>query len=199
MGTFYTKAGDIETSTEFYIPSSLRVEQWWSEFKLTTGLEKYNAYFIGNFAEKVFGNSKLNTGDVDMVLVGDIEGDFSGLKYILDEAMRIGFENEILIDIFYNDELLNLSEPQPLIMHRAYKVWFRRFENGSEQTYVNEYAVSMEGGLFNIVKEETPNSCVKANDRFNNGDYIGVQMNSNDAFDANGKLKGNVIKDIRKE
>jgi hypothetical protein len=199
METFYTKAGDIETSIEFYIPSSSRVEAWWCEFKLTDGLEKYSTYFIGNFAEKVFGNSKLSTGDVDVVLVGDINGDFSGLKHILDEAMRIGFENELLIDVFYNNELLNLADPQPLLMYRSYKHWYRRFADGSEQTYVNEYAVEIEGGLFSIIKEETPNSCLKAKDRYNNGDYIGVQVNSNDAFDVNGKLKGNVITDIKKE
>jgi hypothetical protein len=199
MGTFYTKAGDIETSTEFYIPSSLRVEKWWSEFKLTSGLEGYDAYFIGNFAEKVFGNSKLNTGDVDVVLVGDINGDFSGLKHVLDEAMRLGFKNELLIDIFYNNELLNLADPQPLLMYRSYKHWYRRFSDGSEQTYVNEYAVEIEGGLFSIIKEATPNSCLKAKDRYNNGDYIGVQMNSNDAFDVNGKLNGRVIVDVKQK
>jgi hypothetical protein len=197
MGKFYTIAGDVETSIQFYLPSSVRVEKWWSEFKLTPGLEKYSSYFIGNFAEKVFGKSELKTGDVDMVLVGDIGGDFAGLKYILDEAIRIGFENSLLIDIFYNDELLNLADPQPLLMYRSWKRWYRMFSDGSEQEYINSHAHEIEGGMFSYIKEGVPSSCKKAKDRLENGDYMGIQMNTNDAFDIDGKLKGRVIEDVK--
>lgn len=197
MGKFYTQAGDVSTLTEFYIPSSGRVEKWWSEFKNTPGLEKYDAYFIGNFAEKVFGVSELGTSDVDVVLVGNIKGEFAELKNILDEAMRIGFENELLVDIFYNDKLLDIPKPQPLLMYRSYKTWYRRFADGSDQTYINEFAVPIEGGLFSIIKENTPNSCLKAKSRYDNGDYVGVQMNINEAFDENGKLKGRIVKDAK--
>ena len=195
---YIIRMGDIESNKKAYRPSSNRVADWWAEFKNTTGLENYEVYFVGNFAEKVFGTSELDTGDVDLIFVGDIKGDFDGLKHVFDECSRIGLDNHLLIDSFHNEYLYDIADPKPQIIHRGFKTWYRRFTNGREEnmTWEGPEFTDLPSGLLRIERIGIPKSMAKAHARYNEGHYQGIFKNAKDAFDDDGKLLGRDMPDI---
>lgn len=199
MGDRIVRMGDIETREKIYGPSSDRVEAWWAEYRDTPGLSDFEVVLVGNFAEAVFGISTLPTIDVDVILMGgDIKNE-KLLKSLLDEAARIGFKYNLLIDIFYNNTKFDIKKPAPYVAYRSWAVWFTQSTNGQQHTYTHEGpdVEVLPSGLVRYTRNKELKSLVKANKRYLNGDYIGVQMNVKDGFDEHGKLKGKVIPNSR--
>jgi hypothetical protein len=194
-----TRMGDIETDRKLYGPSNDRVEAWWAEYKNTPGLMEFDVLLVGNFAEAVFGISTLPTADLDVVLTGgDIKHEES-LKFLLDECARIGFKYDLLVDAFYNAAEFNIKKPAPYVAYRSWSVWFSQTANGNQRTYDHEGqgAETLPSGLVRYTRDKDRPSLLKAHKRYLEGHYIGVQMNVKDAFDENGKLKGNIVPNSR--
>jgi hypothetical protein len=179
MNKFYCKAGDIETTIPWHRPKLETVKEWFKEFSTSSGLEHYEIYLVGNFAEITFGGAPLTTWDVDVVLVADNIRDNSELKAIMDNAIKLGFENKLLIDIYYNDALLDFNNFKKLIQVRNYNRFYK--ERGSE---VFDYHVkgdkvkALQGGLYQITHDKPSKSIIKAYDRVQAGEYRGLQINA---------------------
>lgn len=192
-----TTMGSITTTNRLYPPSNDRVESWWAKFKLVLGVEKYEVNFVGNFAEQVFGICKLPTFDVDIVLIGKIK-DEEELKFILDESARIGFEHHLLMDTFHNAKKFHSNKPELQVAYRSWKYWYRKYPNGrvNEHTWEGEFIETLPSGLIKFDRKDIPPSMIKAKKRFDNGDYVGINISTDDAFDSEGKLKGKIIPNI---
>lgn len=194
------RIGDIETREKIYGPSNDRVEAWWAEFKNTPVLNEFDVFLVGAFAEKVFGTYIGITLDVDVVITGgDIKKE-EELKFILDEGVRIGFKYNLLIDIFYNAFKYDIKTIKPYTAYRSWSVVFRQTANGSQNSTVFDgpEVTTLPSGLVRYDRKKNSGGTVKANKRFLSGEYIGVYINTEEAFDEDGKLKGKIIPDTRK-
>jgi hypothetical protein len=192
-----TRLGDIETYNRLYPASNDRVEAWWAKFKLVPGVDKYTVSFVGNFAEQVFGVCELNTFDVDVVLRGEIESE-EELKFIMDESARIGFEHHLFIDTFYNTVKFNPENPQIQIAYRSWARFYRKYPDGRviDYTRSEDFVTVLPSGLVKFDRSELAPSALKSKGRFDDGSYIGINIDAADAFDENGKLKGKVVPNI---
>lgn len=174
---FYCKIGDIETHTPWVRPDITRLNAWYETWSLTPGFEDYEAYFVGNFAEKQFGSSTLDTWDVDVVLMNPTINNNTELKHLMDEAVRIGFENEQLIDIYYNNKLLDFKSFKPLKQVRAFN-HFHKNRNGEVYDYYvkGDEVTELDGPLWEIFHPKPSKSVIKAYKRKEEGNYEGIQM-----------------------
>jgi len=77
---------------------------WWKTFS-SFNIHDYEYYLVGGFI------NKKKTKDIDIVVVGDITTE---LYSILTLAKIIGFKNNILIDIFWQDKLYNHDNYKPI-------------------------------------------------------------------------------------
>jgi hypothetical protein len=105
---FYYKKGDISTIIPWNRPTPLIFNQWLEEWSQIPGVEEYKVFLTGAFCQEYFLNKNIETWDVDMILIGEIQ-DYSILKNILDKAVEIGFRHKLLIDIFWRDKLPKVS------------------------------------------------------------------------------------------
>jgi hypothetical protein len=199
MNEYYIKIGDVGSNKKPYAASSNRVEKWWAEFKNTNGLDRYEVYICGGFAEIVFGVSELTTFDVDVIVVGDIKDDYEGLKYILDESIRIGLDNYLIMDTWYDEKLYDITNPKPGIMYRSYKSGGGTSNGGviSKWEIHNPEYTDAPYGLSKIIKTKAGGSMIKANRRLLSGDYVGILKNVKEAFNSSGELQGKRIPDIK--
>ena len=99
--TSYIQVGEITSTYPNKKPTPEAVYNWWQEFKHTPHLEEYDVYICGAVLEGIE-----NTWDVDIVLHGDIRY-HNELKFILDEGIRIGLKNWILVDIKWASEVFD--------------------------------------------------------------------------------------------
>ena len=101
---FYYRAGNISTKTNWSLPTKLAFNKWLNKWSKTTGLINYNVYLTGGFCEKYFLNEDLQTPDIDLLItpVKKTNIKYTELKNILEQAIKIGFNNKLLIDIWYN-------------------------------------------------------------------------------------------------
>lgn len=174
---FYCKIGDIETTTPWGRPSLELLELWYNEWKNTPGLDKYEIYLVGNFAEITWGSSPLETWDVDVVLVSSTIDDNDEMKDIMNEAVRLGFKYFILIDIYHNNKLLDFKNFQPLKQTRGFQHFYKE-RNGEVFNYYvqGDRVKELPGGLYEISHPHPSKSINKAFDRYKRGEYKGVQM-----------------------
>jgi hypothetical protein len=183
MSNFYCKAGDVETRTPWHRPTLEIVKEWFKEFSKTKGFENYEVYLVGNFAEITFGGSTLDTWDVDVVLVADKIKDNSELKELMDSAIRIGFENRLLIDIYYNDSLLDFQSFKKLIQVRNYNRFYKkRGEEIYDYNVRGDKVKELQGGLYQITHDKPSKSILKAYDRYKSGEYKGLQINAREVL-----------------
>ena len=99
---FYYKRGNVICRTPWNKPSTKVFHKWWEEFRKLPGLNNYDVYLTGGFCQIYFFNKNIETWDIDIFLTSDpkININYPVLKNILEEAMRIGFKNNLLIDIY---------------------------------------------------------------------------------------------------
>jgi hypothetical protein len=185
MSHFYCKIGEIETTQRWFGPTPQSVYDWYQEWKLTPGIEKYPTYFMGNFAEGQFGPSNLRTGDMDVMLTGDITNNIE-LNNLMSEAIRIGFEHRLLIDIMHMSHISDFVEFQPFTQTRAWGHYRKEIdEKVSEFSFANlPNTIEVEGPLWMCHKEtkEDSRSWIKANERVLDGTYSGLNITPEDAI-----------------
>ena len=102
---FYYRKGDVSTDIRWKRPSKTPFNKWLNEWSKTPGVNKYDLYLTGGFCQNYCLNKNLKTWDIDISLVKKshiTNIDFIELKNILDEAIKIGFEKKLLIDIKYS-------------------------------------------------------------------------------------------------
>lgn len=104
---FYYKKGSIVHTRPWNRPTSEVFNQWVSEWSKLEGLSSYDVYLTGAFCQNYFLNKNLETWDIDLSLYSDpeIEKDYKVLKNLLDQAVIIGFKYDLLIDIFWRNQI----------------------------------------------------------------------------------------------
>ena len=117
---FYYQKGDISTNIPWVKPSPLAFNQWLEEWLQTQGIGDYKIFLTGAFCQNYFLNKNIDTWDIDIILIGKIQK-YNVLKNILDEAVKIGFKHNLLIDVFWRDKLpeVNLFSQEKVITYTS--------------------------------------------------------------------------------
>ena len=92
---FQAQWGDVVTNHPYRRPTFEAFAKWWMDFKNVKGLEDYDVWLVGSFAEKHYGHYKGIPRDLDIVLTGDLK-DEEQLKYIMQHGVKMGFDNNLL-------------------------------------------------------------------------------------------------------
>ena len=145
---FYYKKGDISTTIPWNRPTPLIFNQWLEEWSQIPGVREYKVFLTGAFCQNYFLNQNIETWDIDMILIGEIQ-DYSILKNILDSAIEIGFRYKLLIDIFWRDELpkVNLFSQKKVI---TYTSILKQSPNDSWEEPVYGEITELIPGLFQV-------------------------------------------------
>ena len=103
----YYKKGSIVHTRPWNRPTSEVFNQWLSEWGKLEGLSCYDVYLTGAFCQNYFLNKNLETWDIDISLYSGpgIGRDYRILKNLLDQAVIIGFKYDLLIDIFWANQI----------------------------------------------------------------------------------------------
>jgi len=101
----YYKKGDIINTIPWERPSKKAFNKWLKEWSNIPGIGNYELYLTGAFCQNYFLNENIDTWDIDLFLTGSSEADHSILKNILQESIKIGFKNKLLIDIYWRKDL----------------------------------------------------------------------------------------------
>jgi hypothetical protein len=95
----YYSIGDIKTTTPWITPPPLEnINKWWEEFSQNE-FGEYKVYLGGKVVIDL-----PNTNDVDIILIGPVY-DYQILYNLLKDATKLGFKNQILIDICHYDNI----------------------------------------------------------------------------------------------
>ena len=104
---FYYRKGDIVSNAPWSLPTIEAFDIWLDEWSKTPYVSDYSVYLAGAFCENYFFNGNRATAEIDVILKSDPRMiiNYSNLKNILAEGIKIGFKNKLLIDIFLVGEL----------------------------------------------------------------------------------------------
>ena len=99
---FYYRKGDLSTNNPWNYPTIKVFEKWLDEWSIIPGVDNYDLYITGGFAQKYYfsNESLLDTWDIDIMLLKkpNTNIDYFELKNILDEADKIAWKNSLLVD-----------------------------------------------------------------------------------------------------
>lgn len=182
MEKFFAQFGDISTTTPWKRPTMVSVSDWWKEWYYTVGVEDYKVYLVGSFAEKLFGVYSGQIWDVDILLMGDIKNP-KGLKTIMDEAIRIGFQKQLLVDIMWSSHIVDPYEFKPYSMVRNAKSFVKKLSDDVEQkTFYGDEEYTLDDGLIQYVYYDMPPMHRKNLHRRDNAEYLGTIVDLKDFF-----------------
>ena len=104
---FYYRKGDIVTNEPWNTPTIEAFDTWLDEWSKTPYVNDYSVYLTGAFCENYFFNGDRDTFAIDVILKSDPRMiiNYSNLKNILGEGIKIGFKNKLLINIYLVGEL----------------------------------------------------------------------------------------------
>lgn len=179
------KLGVVETNSKPSRVTLDNVKKWYTDYSTHESAKDYTVYLVGSFAEKEFGNYDGNPYDLDVVLIGNIKDEVA-LKSLLEHAIRCGFDNDMMVDIWHNDKLMNLKKSEPIIQTRSYGTFIGTVEyNGIHRVNTielwNGNGVELASGLFQYTFTDIiPKSWIKANKRLTDGKYKGLQIKIKD-------------------
>lgn len=121
--------GEHITDTPWQRPQKGRITDWWEEFKVLQGVENYSFYIGGAVANNV------RTWDVDIIMIKEKDNNnYEEIKFLLNEAMRIGFKHKQLLDIFCDESLMTEA---PRDNNFKIRTWI-----GSEKHYNGEVKIN---------------------------------------------------------
>jgi len=179
---FQATWGDVTTNTPYRRPTLESMTKWWLDFKNIKGLQDYEIWLVGSFAEKTFGEYKGNPRDLDIVILGDIV-DEENLKYILHHGVKMGFENRLLVDITWQTQLVHYYKWES---HCKVKIGKTFTKILGDRVHVHEHRADEEqrlkSGLWAFCYEEPPNNYFKSYNRYENNQYEGIQINVREMF-----------------
>jgi len=180
---FQASWGDVITNTPYHRPNLESFTKWWLEFKDIKGLEKYDIWFSGSYCEKLFGSYKGIPKDVDIFLTGPID-DEENLKYILSHAVKVGFQNKILIDIAWMSSLFSYDSWEPFCKVRIGKSFTKILGDRVEvHNYTADEEFRLDSGLWQFCYQDPPNSWFKGFTRMHDGHYEGLCANLREMFE----------------
>jgi len=117
---FY-RIGEHATLRPWDRPSYEAVAVWWEDFQKTKYLDQFDVWICGGIVEGT------ETWDVDVILTGEFKYP-ADLKHVLDEGITIGFKRWLLIDIVWQDKIVD-----PIKKFHPYKR-IRNFNEIEKQT-----------------------------------------------------------------
>ena len=182
---FYAQYGDISTTTPWKRPTLMSVTDWWKEFSFEVGLEDYEVWLCGSFAERLLGVYNGFPNDLDIVLTGDVK-DEKKLKHLLDTAIQIGFEKRVLVDIFWSSDVFypHYEEFQPYATIRSARTFIKQMNGETYQkNFDADEVYSLSNGLTQYVHYEPSSTYRKVQLRKDMGLYTGVIVNCRDFFE----------------
>ena len=173
MGYIY-KYGDIEVYNKFQQPTKQIFHKWRNEFLQNNNLDNYNILFMGNAAEILFGISKLQTYDIDIILSGEIDS-YENLSKLMNSAFSIGLKYNLCIDIFHLD--INVFEIEWWSSYNKIRL-YDRLTNSNGNVYHIPYKI--EDLPFGLHKFGESDSIGKSHrkhlDRIQSGQYVGLRF-----------------------
>ena len=101
---FYYQKGNIGTSTPWHRPSIDSFNNWLNVWRNSPGLKNYDVFLVGGFCQHYCLGKEIATWDVDIILMGEVKNK-PHLKNILNQAVKLGFDNRLLIDIAWRGGL----------------------------------------------------------------------------------------------
>ena len=180
---FQAQWGDVITNTPYHRPNLESFTRWWLAFKDIKGLEKYDVWFSGSYCEKLFGHYKGHPKDVDIFLTGPVD-DEENLKYIMSHAVKMGFENKILIDIAWMTNLFTYNKFEPFCKIRIGKSFTRILGDDVLVTnYEADDEIRLDSGMYQFCFYNPPSSWFKGFNRFEEGHYEGLCANLREMFE----------------
>jgi len=177
---YYFKLGLVESNTKPSSPTLTNLMNWYTDFKTHSSSKDYVPYLVGSFAEKEFGSYDGRPYDVDVVLIGNIK-DEASLKSLLEFSIERGFANDIMIDIWHNDKLMDLTKDVSITQTRSYGTYIGSITiNGNNVTDTiqlwNGDGTELPSGLWQYVYSNGQGrSWNKANGRLLDGKYKAIQ------------------------
>lgn len=100
---FFSSWDNISTNVPWTRPELFSLIRYWNEIKNQHNFDNYDVYLTGAFAEYLYDSNKPQTWDIDLCFVFDSdELNYSEIKTILDDSIKIGFKHELLIDVKFN-------------------------------------------------------------------------------------------------
>jgi len=182
---FYAQYGDVTTTTPWKRPTMMNVSDWWKEFSFEVGVEDFDFWMVGSFAEKTFGVYNGFPNDFDVVVTGDISST-KKLKRVMDTAVRIGFDKQILVDIMWTSHITNVYNvpftPYAIVRNTN---MFLKSMNGdiTQQHFSADEVYPMDDGLYQLMWYEPSKVWHKVQRRMELGQYAGVVVNCREFFE----------------
>lgn len=182
---FYAQIGDVSTDIPWKRPTLVSFSKWWEKFSKVEGLEDFEVHLCGSFCEKLFGVYNSFPNDCDIVLTNPIN-DYKKLKFIMDSAVQIGFDNQILIDVtWYSDLYAHQRTPfKPYGYIRNGKTFIKTMGKRVEQINFNADEVqTLPNGLTHYTWYKPSHTYKKVQQRKDLGVYVGTMVNCREMFD----------------
>ena len=153
MGDILVQLIEDKANNSCNKPSIEVFDEWLDEWSKTTGINKYNVYLTGAFCENYFFNGTLNTKDIDMTLEPKSKTiiDYNELKNILEEAIKIGSEKNLDIDMYCAEDAVNWQQPDKIITLGKDVTRSSNTELWNENADVTELIP----GLYEVVEDST--------------------------------------------
>ena len=120
--------------------------------------------------------------DVDIVLMGTLKNP-KRLKHIMDEAIRIGFEKQLLIDVMWCSHIVDPYDFKPYSMVRNAKSFVKKLSDDVEQkTFYGDEEYILGDGLIQYVYYDMPPMHLKNLHRREEGEYFGTLIDLKQFF-----------------
>ncbi len=180
---FYATIGDVSTRRAWRRPNLISVCDWWKEFQFEPDLHLFEVWLTGSYMEKKLGIYSGFCNDLDVVLTGPITNN-KKLKRLLDRGMEIGFQNGVLVDIFWSSEInTEMTEFKPYANVRN-GLGLTKYSNGKieQNNYTGDEIYALGEGLHQFVYYDTSKSFKKMQYRQSAGQYLGLSMKAEEFF-----------------
>jgi hypothetical protein len=175
---FYASMGDVHTNIVWGRPNLIKLEAWWNEWKQVDGIDDYEIYLSGAFAEQLWGNYKGLTWDVDIIMIGKLKNS-KELKHIMDEGYHIGWNNRLCMDIIHSSDLhcgINKDFKPYSFIRNGSKFTKNRFGELSEVSFADraDEINYLDDGLVQLNYNKPSKLWNKVQSRLKTGEYIGT-------------------------
>ena len=182
MNQFLCVQRDIHTENPWKRPSKGNLFQWFHQLNNRVDLSDFELYLSGNFAEQLMNYGYGKTWDVDIILNGKINN-LDKLKNIFKQSILLGWENNLLIDIFYSSlSVKNYSAKKWIPHYRiSYSSTFykKRKDEIIDKNYedIYPYTYVCDNGLIFIFLLEQPEYYKKYKKRVSSNHYSQTKIN----------------------
>lgn len=186
---FYAAWDNISTTIPWKRPQKYNLIKWRDIlFDMYGGIDGYNVYLVGGFAEYLYNKRNLMTWDADIIFIPTKPIDFTYMKSMLDDSLKIALDNRLLIDqkvvtkhthqLFtqLHTGVIPIHEDDGLMFWKNYKKFTKIVDGEVEVDMMSEKCTEVTTGLYetiglgNGLKE-------KVIDKYKRGIYTGRIVN----------------------